>query len=267
MARTIRFGVVTPFTTSVAAWRDEVRRVADLGYSTVLVPDVPEWHLAPTPMLAIASAMVDISVGTWVYASPVRPAFTTAWEAHTLSVLTEGRFEFGIGTGRPNIESQLRDLGLPVGSGDRVDQVRATVAELRRLDGPNLRTPVVMAVRGPKAQALAAEVADTVTFSVRPDESGADVARIVSGFTSTRDVELALHVNVVGDVPAPFMGPPDTDPARLRAIQSLSVLPADPAAAIDEIHGRREELGFTYFVIGSNSAATLAPVVAALAGS
>jgi len=29
-------------------------------------------------------------------------------------VLTEGRFEMGIGTGRPGIEDELRELGLPV---------------------------------------------------------------------------------------------------------------------------------------------------------
>jgi hypothetical protein len=46
--------------------------------------------------------------------SPVRPAWTTAWEAHSLSLLSEGRFEMGIGLGRPGIEDQLRELGLPV---------------------------------------------------------------------------------------------------------------------------------------------------------
>jgi alkanesulfonate monooxygenase SsuD/methylene tetrahydromethanopterin reductase-like flavin-dependent oxidoreductase (luciferase family) len=36
-----------------------------------------------------------------------------AWEAHSLSVLTEGRFEMGIGTGRPGIEDELA-LHVPV---------------------------------------------------------------------------------------------------------------------------------------------------------
>jgi hypothetical protein len=44
------------------------------------------------------------------------------------------------------------------------------------------------------------------------------------------------------------------------------VLPTDPAAATDEILRRRDEGGFTYVVIGANAAATLAPVVAQLAG-
>jgi hypothetical protein len=43
-------------------------------------------------------------------------------------------------------------------------------------------------------------------------------------------------------------------------------LPSDPAAAIEEILRRREEGGFTYFIVGANAADALAPVVAELAG-
>src|ERR1700749_2312310 len=175
--RLFRFGVVAPLTTDLPTWRDRVRRIADSGYSTLLMPDVPQWQPAPGPTLALAAALADLRVGTWVYASPLRPAWSTAWEAHSLSVLTDGRFEMGIGTGRPGIEDELRQRGLPVlPSSDRLAQVRETVTALRDLDGPDLHTPGVMAVRGPKAQALAAEVADTVTFATVPGESRLAVA-------------------------------------------------------------------------------------------
>ena len=267
MTRPFRFGVVAPLTTDLSAWRDRVRRIADSGYSTLLMPDVPQWQPAPGPTLAFAAALADLRVGTWVYASPLRPAWSTAWEAHSLSLLTEGRFEMGVGTGRPGIEDELRALGLPVvPPGERLAQVRETVASLRDLDGPDLHTPVVMAVRGPKAQALAAEVADTVTFTVMPGESRPEVARLAHDFHADRDVELALHVPVIGDARAAFMAPPDTDPAAARAVDSLAVLPDDPAAAAEEIQRRREEIGFSYFVFGANFADALAPVVAELAG-
>jgi len=244
-----------------------VRRIADAGYSTLLMPDVPQWQPAPGPTLAIAAALVNIRVGTWVYASPVRPPWITAWEAHSLSVLTEGRFEMGVGTGRPGIEDQLRELGLPVvPQSERLAQVRETIRALRDLDGPSLHTPVAMAVRGPKAQALAAEVADTVTFVQLPGESRGEVARLARDFRASRDVELALHVSVIGDTVAPFMAPPDTDPAALRAADSLATLPDDPAAAAEELQRRREEIGFSYVVVGATSADALAPVVAELAG-
>jgi alkanesulfonate monooxygenase SsuD/methylene tetrahydromethanopterin reductase-like flavin-dependent oxidoreductase (luciferase family) len=267
MTRPFRFGVVAPIRTDLPTWRDRVRRIADSGYSTLLMPDVPQWQPAPGPTLAFAAALADVRVGTWVYASPLRPPWMMAWEAHSLSVLTEGRFELGIGTGRPGIEDELRDLALPVvPPGERLAGVRATVRKLRDLDGPDLHTPVVMAVRGPKAQALAAEVADTVTFAIFPGESRVDVARRARDFRATRDIELALHVAVIGDAVAPFMAPPDTDPAALRAADSLAILPADPAAAAEEIQRRREEIGFSYFVFGANAADALAPVVAKLAG-
>jgi alkanesulfonate monooxygenase SsuD/methylene tetrahydromethanopterin reductase-like flavin-dependent oxidoreductase (luciferase family) len=218
-------------------------------------------------MLAVAATLADLRVGTWVYASPLRPAWSTAWEAHSLSVLADGRFEMGIGTGRPGIEDELRDLGLPVDPpSERLARVRETVTALRNLDGPDLHTPVVMAVRGPKAQALAADLADTVTFALMPGESRLEVTRLAREFRAIRDVELALHVSVIGDSRAPFMAPPDTDPAALRAVDSLAILPDDPAAAAEEIQRRREEIGFSYFVFGADFADALAPVVAELAG-
>ncbi|WP_109530136.1 MULTISPECIES: LLM class flavin-dependent oxidoreductase [Nocardia] len=266
MTRPFRFGVVAPLMTDVVTWRDRTRRIADSGYSTLLVPDFPLTQPAPGPMLATVAASTDLRVGTWVYASPLRPAWMTAWEAHSLSLLTDGRFEMGIGTGRPGIEDELRDKKLPVvPPGERLTQVRETVEALRDLDGPHLRTPVAMAVLGPKARALAAEVADTVTFALG-DQPRAEVERLARDFRTVGNVELALAVPVIGDAVAPHMAPPDTDPAALRAADALTVLPDDPAAAIEEIQRRREEIGFSYFVFGADFAETFAPVVAELAG-
>ena len=173
----------------------------------------------------------------------------------------------GVGTGRPGTEDELRERGMPVvPPSERLTQVRETVTMLREFDGPDLHTPVVMAVHGPKAQALAADLADTVTFALMPSEARADMERLVRDFRALRDVELSQHVAVIGDAVAPFMAPPDTDPAALRSADSLAILPDDPAAAAEEVQRRREEIGFSYFVFGAGSAETLAPVVAALAG-
>jgi len=266
-AGSFRFGVVAPLRTDLPAWRDQVRRIADSGFSTLLMPDVQQWQPAPGPTLAVAATLADLRVGTWVYASPLRTPWSMAWEAHSLSVLTEGRFEMGIGTGRPGIEDELRQLGLPVVTpGERLSQVRDAVTSLRDLDGPDFHTPVVMAVRGPKARALAVDLADTVTFMTMPGDSRAGIMRMAADFRAIRDVELALHVPVVGDAVSPFMTPPDTDPAALRAADSLLVLPSDPTAAIEEVLRRREEGGFSYLVVGANAADALAPVVAELTG-
>ena len=244
-----------------------MHRIADSGFSTLLMPDVQQWQPAPGPTLAGAATLADLRVGTWVYASPLRTPWSMAWEAHSLSVLTEGRFEMGIGTGRPGIEDELRQLGLPVVTpGERLSQVRDAVTSLRELDGPDFQTPLVMAVRGPKARALAAGLVDTVTFMTMPGDSRAGIMRMAADFRAIRDVELALHVPVVGDAVSPLMTPPDTDPAALRAADSLLVLPSDPTAAIEEVLRRREEGGFSYFVVGAKAADALAPIVAELTG-
>ena len=128
-------------------------------------------------------------------------------------------------------------------------------------------TPVLMAVRGPKARALAAEFADMVTFAMTADDPRSKVEQLARDFRAVRDIPLALHVSVVGDTVAPFMTAPDTDPAALRAADSLAILPSDPAAATEELERRREEVGFSYVVVGANSADTLAPVVAELSGT
>jgi alkanesulfonate monooxygenase SsuD/methylene tetrahydromethanopterin reductase-like flavin-dependent oxidoreductase (luciferase family) len=266
-ARAFRFGIVAPLLSDLSTWREQVRRIADHGYSTVLMPDFPRLQPSPAVALAVAATAAEVRVGTWVYAVPLRAPWLTAWEAHSLTVLTEDRFEMGIGVGRPGIEDELRERALHVPSpGQRLDQVRETVAALRELDGEQGRTPVAMAVIGSRARALAAEIADTVTFAMTPDEPRAAVLQRVREFHSTRDVELSMHIPVVGDIVSPFMAPPDTDTAALRAADSLAYLPPDPRAAADELRRRREETGLSYIAFGANVADTFAPLVAELAG-
>ena len=268
MTRPFRFGVVSPVMTDLPTWLEQVRRIAGDGYSTLLMPDVPLWQPAPGPTLALAAASTELRVGTWVYASPLRPAWSTAWEAHSLSVLTEGRFEMGIGTGRPGIEDELRDRGMPVAPpAARLTQVSEVITTLRELDGPELHTPVVMAVRGPRARAMALELADTVTFSTTARDTREELTALARDLLAVGDLELAVHVPVVGDAIAPFMASArETDPVALREADSLAVLPRDPGAAIEEIERRREEIGCSYFVLGADSAGVMAPVVSALAG-
>ncbi|WP_375489377.1 LLM class flavin-dependent oxidoreductase [uncultured Jatrophihabitans sp.] len=266
-AHPFRFGIVAPFMPDLPTWSEQVRRIAGHGYSTVLMPDFPLLQPAPAAALAVAATVADVRVGTWVYAAPLRAPWLTAWEAHSLTVLTQGRFEMGIGVGRPGIEDELRERGLPVPTpGQRLDLVRQVVAALRDRDGEQQHTPVAMAVIGPKARALAAEIADTVTFAMAPNEPRATVIERIRDFHPTRDVELSIHIPVVGDAVSPFMAPPDTDTSALQAADALAWLPADPTAAADELRRRREEIGVSYFAFGANNADTFAPLVAELAG-
>ena len=69
---TVSFRGRGPLRTDLPTWLARVRRIADSGYSTLLMPDFPLLQPAPGPTLATAAALTDLRVGTWVYASPLR---------------------------------------------------------------------------------------------------------------------------------------------------------------------------------------------------
>jgi alkanesulfonate monooxygenase SsuD/methylene tetrahydromethanopterin reductase-like flavin-dependent oxidoreductase (luciferase family) len=181
-----RFGVVTtPQATGDVAgsWQRQARRVEELGYCSVLMPDGLQLP-SPMPALAFAAAATTVlRVGTFVLASPLRSAALTAWEAHSLSILTGGRFEFGIGTGhQENVRQAVEVIGMPqVTAAQRLVQVERAIDRLRELDGDQ-RTPVLMAVFGHKALAVSAARADIVTIAIGALVTHADMARITGEF-------------------------------------------------------------------------------------
>jgi alkanesulfonate monooxygenase SsuD/methylene tetrahydromethanopterin reductase-like flavin-dependent oxidoreductase (luciferase family) len=271
--RAFRFGVIATPHGGAEEWRATARRAAELGYDSLLMPDGLQL-LAPGPALAVATTAADIRVGTWVYAAPLRPARATAWEAHSLTVLTGGRFEMGIGTGRPAVEQFTRELGLPFGSPQqRLAQVAETIDALRELDGPGLHTPVLVAAGGPRARALAAARADIVTLAIgplTPREAVAEMVRDLRAKAAGRadDIEVALSVFVVGEQVPPhterYIG---ADAATLIAQDSLAMLRGTTAQMISELQRRRDTLGISYLAVGVEFAEQLAPVVEALAHS
>jgi alkanesulfonate monooxygenase SsuD/methylene tetrahydromethanopterin reductase-like flavin-dependent oxidoreductase (luciferase family) len=271
--RPFRFGVVGTPQSGGAAWRALAVRVAGLGYSTLLMPDGLQL-LSPVPALAMAAASSpELRIGTFVFAAPLRPAGLAAWDAHSLSALTGGRFELGIGTGRPIVAEWAKGLGLPFGSPDeRLAQVADTIDRLRALDGDALHTPVLMAAGGPKARALAAARADIVTIAagalVSRESVAAQVAelRTRAGDRAAR-IELAMNLFVVGvDVPPHAQRYIGADAATLIATNSLVMLRGSTQEMVDELQRRREEFGTSYITVNAEYAEALAPVVELLTG-
>jgi alkanesulfonate monooxygenase SsuD/methylene tetrahydromethanopterin reductase-like flavin-dependent oxidoreductase (luciferase family) len=272
-----RFGAVAIPQTTVENitrnWQQQARRAEELGYSSVLMPDGMQLP-APMPTLAFAAAATTaLRVGTFVLASPLRPPALTAWEAHSMSVLTGGRFEFGIGTGHPgNVRQAVEVIGMPeTTTAQRLEQVEQSIDRLRELDGDQ-HTPVLMAVSGPKALAMAAAKADIVTIAIGPLGTRADMARLTGEFRSAAgprasSLELLLNVFVVGDhVPAwmqQFLG---TDAATLIAHDSLTMLRGGTQEMADELQRRRDAFGTSYVAVNAAFIEQFAPVVELLAG-
>lgn len=271
--RPFRFGVITAPRGSGEQWLATARRVTDLGYGTVLMPDGLGLH-APFPALATAAAAVpELRVGTFVLAAPLRTPRSVAWEAHSMTALTGGRFDLGIGTGRPAARGEAEQLGMPWGTGaQRLEMVRESVAQLRALDGEQ-HTPVLMAASGPRAMALAAAEADIITLATRPLAERPEIQQMVDDlWTLAGDrapqIELAMNVFLVGDDVPPWAARIiDGDPALLREKDTLAVLRGSVTEMADELRRRRDTLGVSYFAVSEAFADDLAPVVELLAGT
>ncbi|WP_037355224.1 LLM class flavin-dependent oxidoreductase [Amycolatopsis orientalis] len=268
--KTFRFGVVAAAQEGSAKWRETARRAEDLGYSTLLSPD--NLHLpTPTAALAVAAAVTtELRVGTFVFASPLRTPRAAAWEAHSLSELTDRRFEMGIGTGIPAMREAAAEIGLPYGTGpERLAQVSDTISHLRRLDG-DAHTPVMVAAGGPKIRRLAGERADIVALAQNVLASRAETAEAaaeVRAAAGGRDVELTMNIFVVGEqIPPWIRGFVGHDIETLVEHDSLTLLRGGPAAMAEELQRRREELGVSYFSVNGAFLEDFAPVVARLSG-
>jgi alkanesulfonate monooxygenase SsuD/methylene tetrahydromethanopterin reductase-like flavin-dependent oxidoreductase (luciferase family) len=275
MHRAFRFGVVAAPMGDGEQWQRMARRVEELGYSTLLVPDGPRL-LSSFPSLAVAASVTrSIRVGSYVIASPLRHPRLAAWEAHSLSVLTGGRFDMGIGTGRPEVVRQaVEEFGQPpTTAGQRLAQVEQTIDCLRELDG-DAHTPVLVATGGPRARALAAARADIVTVGGGPLASRQDIARATAELREAageRADQIALQGNifVLGDeMPewtARFLG---ADAATLIARDSLVMLRGEsPRQMADELERRREAFGISYISINAAFMEQMVPVAELLAGT
>ncbi len=253
-------------------WLATARRAEQLGFSTLLMPDGLQL-LSPLPALALAAgATSTLKVGTFVLASPLRPAGLAAWDGHTLSELTDGRFEFGIGTGRPEVNEQAAKLlgRAPASLAERLAMAEQAIDELRRLDGDR-HTPVLMAASGPKARALAAAKADIITFATGPLTSREEIARLATEVRTAAgarasQLEFATPIFVVGDQVPPGMARfLQLDVATLIANDSLQILRGGPAEMADELRRRRDTLGISYFSVNAAFIEQLAPVIELLA--
>lgn len=267
-----RFGVVVTPEGGGPQWSATARRAEELGYSTLLMPDGLQL-LSPFPSLAVAAcATTTLRVGTFVLASPLRPPRAAAWDGHSLSVLTDGRFDFGIGTGRPDAQRFAEALGRPWGSaGERLREVAESIEQLRELDGDR-HTPVLVAAGGPKALALAGRVADMVTLAAPPLAGRDHLAGMATQLRDAAgdragDIEIAMNLFAVGEEIPPwtqrFIG---ADHATLVAHDSQTLLRGTPAEMADELQRRRDEYGLSYVSVNGSFLELFAPVVERLAG-
>jgi probable F420-dependent oxidoreductase len=110
-----RFGVQVSQVDSASQWRDKARKLEDLGFSTLFMPDHFGQELAPLPAMAMAAAhTTTLRVGSLVFDNDYKHPAILAKEAATIDLLCDGRLELGIGAGW--MRTDYDQLGLPYDS-------------------------------------------------------------------------------------------------------------------------------------------------------
>src|SRR6201993_613777 len=113
-----RFAVQATNAAGGREWHDTVRRVEDLGYSTLFLADhylgpgpaqraarTPRQDLAPIAAMAAAAAVSQtLRIGCRVFCVDYHAPAILAKEAATLDLLSDGRLEMGIGAARSEVE-------------------------------------------------------------------------------------------------------------------------------------------------------------------
>ncbi len=122
-----RFAVQLSKADSGAAWRELACKLEDLGYSTLYVPDHFDDQFGPLVALTVAAeATSTLNVGSLVLDNDYRHPVVLAKELATLDLMSEGRFEFGIGAGW--MRTDYEASGIPYDEpGVRVDRLIESV--------------------------------------------------------------------------------------------------------------------------------------------
>lgn len=98
--RPFRFGAQVSNAPTGADWMALARKVEELGYSTLSIPDHFDDQLAIMPALtAAAMATTTLRVGSLVFDNDYKHPLVLAKECATLDLLSGGRLELGLGAG------------------------------------------------------------------------------------------------------------------------------------------------------------------------
>jgi probable F420-dependent oxidoreductase len=295
--RPFRFGVVAPQARSGAEWKGIATRAEALGYSSLMLPDITGPILAPFAALGVAAATTStLHVGNWVLANDFRHPLLVAREAATLDLLSDGRFELGLGAGRD--DNDYASLGVePARAGVRLRKLGESLQILRALFAggpvtfngryysianttlyptPRKQLPILIAASGPRAIEQAAQYADSVALGSHSRELLSRQVESLKAAAGERfdRIELSGIAFVV----------PEDDPAAAQAAAAVvkrfgldletavanrapNVLVGSPSAMIEQVQERRATFGLSYVVVGVQDAEAFAPVVQHLTGT
>jgi probable F420-dependent oxidoreductase len=220
--RPFRFSAQEHTARSAAQWRDRARALESMGYSTLYLPDHFGDQIGPIAgLMAAADATTTLRVGSLVFDNDYRHPVVLAKEAATLDLLSDGRFDFGLGAGW--MISDYQQSGIPYDSPrTRIDRMAEGLTIIKKffagerfsfegkhytingLEGTPLpvqkpHPPIVIGGGGRKMLEFAAREADTVNvnFDLREGRAGRGTAR--TGLAAVTDEKLRWIRDAAGE--------------------------------------------------------------------
>ncbi|MEP1124277.1 MAG: TIGR03621 family F420-dependent LLM class oxidoreductase [Ilumatobacter sp.] len=136
--RPFRFAVMAAKASSASEWTDTAKKVEDLGYSALLMPDHFGDQLSPVAALSTAAAVTTaLRIGTLVFANDFRHPAVLAKDTATVDLLSDGRLEVGVGAGWMTDDYTWTGIAHDR-PGVRIDRMIESIEVLRGLwgDGP-----------------------------------------------------------------------------------------------------------------------------------
>ncbi|MDE0267900.1 MAG: TIGR03621 family F420-dependent LLM class oxidoreductase [Acidimicrobiaceae bacterium] len=184
MTHPFRFGVLLRSPLPDLTWTDTAKKLEDLGFSALNIPDHfgDQWSVTPA-LAATAATTTKLRLGPLVLCNDYRHPLILAQEMATIDVISEGRLELGLGAGwmRSDYDASGIEYDSP---GTRIERLEEAVQVVYGLfssdyfsfsgkyyrigehygrpDPVQTRVPLLIGGGGPKMLGLAARYADIV---------------------------------------------------------------------------------------------------------
>lgn len=285
--RTFRFAV-TGRGETLAEWQNFAKKAEDLGYSTLVIGDHVDRFLAPLPALVSAAHVTSrLRFAAQTLVNDLRHPAILAKEVATADVLTDGRFELGLGAGSTLRDRQL--IGLPAETpGQRVERVTESVRILKAFFTQDSVTfqgnhyqvaglpayprplqhplPLLIGANGPRMLRLAAREANIISIltqesaGTRASGGMADKVAIVRKAAGARYDQCELHTWYTSVQV-------DGRPAQeSRTQEAPTGLAGSVEEVVEQLIAERERNDISYITVTGPAIDAFAPVVARLAG-
>ncbi len=220
--RPFRFGVQEHRANSAKQWRERAQTLESMGFATLYLPDHFSDQAGPiAALMAAADATTGLRVGSLVFDNDYRHPVVLAKEAATIDLLSDGRFELGIGAGW--LASDYEQSGIQYdAAGTRIERLEEAVQIIKRffggrefsfsgkhyaikgLEGAPLpvqkpHPPLLLGGGGRRMLRLAAREADIVHVNYNLNEGRINPRLVRTGMAEATDEKLGWIKEAAGD--------------------------------------------------------------------